>query len=84
MENEGKPTKTTKIKNSEAEQQQRTIGKKVVKATVNTYHTINHRQLAGLQTPTKHSKEDIQMKRVEKEARSQYYIQILAEFPRLT
>ena len=43
----------------------------MVKATVNTYHTINYKQLAGLQTPTKHSEEDIQTKRVEKEARSQ-------------
>jgi hypothetical protein len=43
----------------------------VVKETVNTYHTINYKQLAGLQAPTKHSKEDIQTKRVEKKARSQ-------------
>ena len=44
------------------------VGKKVVKTTVNT---INYKQLAGLKTPTKHSEEDIQTKRVEKEARSQ-------------
>ena len=57
----------------------------MVKATVNTYHTINYKQLAGLQTPTKHSKEDIQTKMVEKEARSQSMAKKgLAEFPRLT
>ena len=43
------------------QQQQRTIGKKVVKATVNTYHTINYRQF---EDATKHSEEDIQTKRV--------------------
>ena len=43
----------------------------MVKATVNTYHNISNKQLAGLQAPTKHPKEDIQTKRVEKD-RVQY------------
>ena len=44
--------------------------KKSGKATVNTYHIIEYKRLTGFQTPTKHSKDDIQTKRVEKEARS--------------
>jgi hypothetical protein len=43
----------------------------VVKATVNTYHTMDYKRLAGLQTPTKHSRDDTQAKKE-------------AEFPRLT
>jgi hypothetical protein len=64
----------------------------VVKATVNTYYTINYKQLAGLQTPTNHAKA-LQRgypdeKGGERSQESEYgkkgVPRILAKFPRLT